>query len=139
MKQVLVFGTFDRLHEGHKYFLRQSKRHGNFLIVVVSRNITVKMQKGRVPMNDEKVRLESIKKLNVVDKALLGEKEISYNLIKKIKPDVICIGYDQMPLVQAKNILKSIGMRWVALKKIKAFKPKIYKSSLMHTKKIFKN
>ena len=41
MKKVLVFGTFDGLHEGHKDFLRQAKQYGDHLTVVVGRDSTV--------------------------------------------------------------------------------------------------
>ncbi len=132
MRKVLVFGTFDLLHKGHFYFLKQAKKYGDFLTVVVSRDINVKMQKGRLPANDEKIRLINIRRLKIANQSLLGERRISYHLIKKINPDVICIGYDQTPgMIQAKKILKRIGMSSVVLKKIKAYKPKIYKSSLV--------
>lgn len=135
MKRVLVFGTFDIIHKGHEYFLKQAKRYGNFLIAVVTRNINVKRQKGYTPVNNEKVRLKNIKKLKLVDKALLGEKSISYKLIEKLKPDVICIGYDQRPrMTEAKEILRKLSMKKVILKKIKAYKPTVYKSSLFQTR-----
>ena len=135
MKRVLVFGTFDFIHPGHKYFFRQAKKCGDFLIAVVTRDMNVKKQKDRFPVNDEKIRLQNVKKLKIVNKALLGERTISYNLIKKIKPDVICIGYDQEPSIyQAKEILRKLGMERIVLKRIKAFKPEIYKSSLVQKK-----
>ena len=31
MKKVLVFGTFDRLHPGHLYFLKNAKNMANCL------------------------------------------------------------------------------------------------------------
>jgi len=131
MKRVLVFGTFDVIHKGHEYFLKQAKRYGNFLVAVVTRDINVKRQKGYIPVNSEKVRLRNIKKLKLVDKTLLGEKKISYKLIEKLKPDVICIGYDQRPkIAETKKILNNLGMKKVILRKIKAYKPTIYKSSL---------
>lgn len=132
MKRVLVFGTFDILHKGHEYFLRHAKKYGDFLIVVVTRDINVKKQKGKFPVNNERIRLRNVKKLKIVDKAIFGEKIIHYKLIKKIKPDVICVGYDQEPSLKgAKKILKKINMDWIVLKRIKSFKPKIYKSSLV--------
>jgi len=39
---VMVFGTFDIFHQGHKYFSQQAKKYGKFLIVVIAHNATVK-------------------------------------------------------------------------------------------------
>ncbi|MCK5249408.1 MAG: adenylyltransferase/cytidyltransferase family protein, partial [Spirochaetaceae bacterium] len=38
MKTVLVFGTFDVIHPGHQWFLRNAARHGDRLVAVVSRD-----------------------------------------------------------------------------------------------------
>ena len=131
MKHVLVFGTFDIVHNGHKYFLKEAKKYGNHLTVVIARDVNVKKQKRRHPKNNEKIRLRNIKKLKIVDKAFLGERNITYNLLKKMNPDVICIGYDQKPsLSEARKILEKMKINAV-LKRIKKYKPEIYKTSLM--------
>lgn len=131
MKKVLVFGIFDKLHKGHISFLRQARRHGDFLVAVVTRDLNVKRQKGRRAAQREKVRAAAVRKF--ADKVLLGEKRITYELIRKISPDVICIGYDQRPSVsQARRILKKIGMEKITLKKMKPYKPSVYKSSLLN-------
>ena len=131
MKKVLVFGTFDGLHIGHLSFLEQARRHGDRLIVVVARDMNVKRSKGRRPLNDEKKRVASLKKF--ADRVILGERKVTYKLIKKISPDVICIGYDQNPSIsRARKILRRIGMGRVSLKKMKPYRPSVYKSSRLN-------
>jgi len=63
MKKTLVFGTFDILHPGHEYFLKEAKRHGDQLVVVVARDLTVKQVKKLMPDNNELERLKIVKKL----------------------------------------------------------------------------
>lgn len=131
MKKVLVFGTFDRLHRGHINFLDQARRHGDYIIAVVTRDENVKEQKGHLPV--ERCSTRAIKVRRFVDKVVVGEKDISYKLIKKIRPDIICIGYDQRPgITEARKILEKIGMEKVLVKKMKPYKPNIYKSSRLN-------
>jgi len=132
-KKVLVFGTFDIFHKGHESFLRQAKSHGDFLSIVVARDKTVKTVKGKLPRNKEKVRLENIKKSGLADRVVLGGLGDKHVIIKKIKPDVICIGYDQSAYVdKLEEKLIAFGLKNVKIKKLKPFKSDIYKSSLIH-------
>ncbi len=134
MKKVLVFGTFDILHEGHKYFLKKAKKHGNYLIVVIARDSTVEKVKNKTPKNNENERLKNIQKLDFVDKAVLGNLEDKYSIIKKIKPDIICLGYDQTYFTEnLENKLKEMRMECKIIR-LKAYKPEIYKSSLINNK-----
>jgi glycerol-3-phosphate cytidylyltransferase-like family protein len=64
-----------------------------------------------------------VKKNGVVDKAILGELTDKYAVIKKLKPNIICLGYDQKAFTEG---LKNFNIRVI---KLKSFKPKIYKSS----------
>ena len=95
MKKVMCFGTFDKLHPGHLSYLKQAKKHGDYLIVIVARDRNVLKIKKRDPKENEKERLKNIKKIDEVDKALLGEIKNKYNIVKKLKPDILCLGYDQ--------------------------------------------
>ena len=125
MKKVIVFGTFDLFHEGHKNFFAQAKKHGDRLIVVVARDKTVKLVKGELPINKEKVRQENVIKENIADEVILGGLKDKYEVIKKMEPDVICIGYDQKKFIEG---LKKIKLKIV---KLKSYKPSIYKSSIL--------
>jgi len=130
---VLVFGTFDIFHKGHENFLRQAKSHGGFLVVVVARDKTVETVKGKLPRNKEKVRLENIKKSKLADRVVLGSLGDKYAIIKKVEPDIICLGYDQDSYVDnLAEKLVAIGLKNVKIKRLKAFKPDIYKSSLIY-------
>lgn len=131
--KVLVFGTFDVFHGGHINFLKTAKRQGNFLVVVVARDKTVGTVKGRLPINKEESRLEKIKKSGLADEVILGGLKNKYAVIKKINPDVICIGYDQSAFVdKLEENLFANGFKNVKIKRLKAFKSDIYKSSLIN-------
>ena len=103
-KKVMCFGTFDLLHLGHINLLKQAKKHGNHLIVIVARDVNVVGKHKIVHAEDD--RLELIKTLNLVDEAFLGDKKDKLKPILKIKPDIICLGYDQeIDEIKLKEIL----------------------------------
>ena len=127
---VLVFGSFDVLHLGHLHFFTQAKKHGSKLAVVVARDSSIKKNKGRKPFFSENERVKLVDSLKQVDKAVLGNRHDHHKIIKKIKPDVIVLGYDQ--LVDLKKLFEKLasfglGTRVVRLKK--GFKQKKHKSS----------
>lgn len=133
MKKVIVFGTFDIFHKGHESFLRQARKYGDYLIVIIARNRTVKKVKGRAPKNDEKKRLITIKKTGLTEKVVLGNLNDMYAQIKKYKPDVIGLGYDQTSFVgKLQEKISSFGLKNTRIIRLKPFKPSIYKSSKMN-------
>jgi len=93
-RKVMIFGTFDVLHEGHMYVIKKAKKHGN-LTVVVSRDMTVKSLKGKFPRNNEQKRMYNLKKLKIIDSVVLGNFNDKYKIIEELKPELICLGYDQ--------------------------------------------
>ena len=93
----MATGTFDIIHPGHGYYLEESKKVGGKdarLVVVVARDATVRSRK-RIPVVDEKQRLEVVKMLNPVDEAYLGSESDMFKVVEQIKPDIITIGSDQ--------------------------------------------
>ena len=122
MKKVMVFGTFDILHEGHIDFFKQAKEHCDFLIAVVARDSTVK-QIGKRVIQNENERLKNVHRF--VDLAVLGGTGDKYEVIKKYRPDVICLGYDQTHFVEG---LSNIPVEVIRLK---PYQEHIFKSSLI--------
>lgn len=95
MKRVVAFGTFDILHPGHIAFLEAARRLGTNLTVVVARDATVRREKGRLPVFNERDRLRVVASLKSVDHATLGDRPDSWRILRRIRPDVIAVGYDQ--------------------------------------------
>ncbi|MBU1446257.1 adenylyltransferase/cytidyltransferase family protein [Patescibacteria group bacterium] len=127
----MVFGTFDVFHAGHDYFLKQAKMLGDYLIVIVARDHTVKNVKNEYPKHNEKDRLQIVKNNGTANKVLLGEKDDKYKAIKKYKPDIIALGYDQF--VFTYNLNKMIideGMNTKIIR-LESYRPDIYKSTLI--------
>jgi FAD synthetase len=98
-KIVLATGAFDLIHLGHVRFLEASKRRGGRgakLVVVVARDKTVLSRKGRMPILPEDQRRELVGSLRVVDKAILGHTHLDLlGILRKVKPDIVSVGYDQ--------------------------------------------
>ena len=129
-KKVLTFGTFDIFHKGHEFYLREARKHGNILNVVIARDSTVKQIKGKAPLNSESKRLAKIQSLDYVDNAFLGYEEDKYKIIEEIRPDIICLGYDQGFFTNnLKIILKKRGLNPKIIKFEKGFKTELYKTS----------
>jgi FAD synthetase len=87
------------LHLGHIKFLEEAKKAGGKdaeLIVIIARDSTVEENKGRKPIMSENQRRALVESLKVVDEAVLGfEKFDLGDVIERIKPDIIALGYDQ--------------------------------------------
>ncbi len=135
MKKVIVFGTFDYFHAGHENMLEQAKKLGDFLIVVVGRDETVKKIKGDSPENNENQRLKTIKKNPLVNKAILGDIKDKYQTIKKYRPDIIALGYDQFVFTyHLKKLLIDLKLN-AEIVRLNPYKTDIYKSSLIRENK----
>ncbi len=101
-KIVLASGVFDLLHLGHVKFLEEAKKAGSKdaeLIVIIARDSTVEKNKGRKPIMSENQRRALVESLKVVDEAVLGFEEFDIgDVIERIKPDVVALGYDQVDM-----------------------------------------
>jgi FAD synthetase len=103
-KKVLAAGVFDLLHYGHLRYLEEAKKlggEGAELIVVVARDSTVLRRKGRLPVMNERHRKELVAALKPVDRVILGGTDLdTTRVIRKVKPDIIALGYDQNDIAE---------------------------------------
>jgi len=129
--KTIVFGSFDPLHKGHLDFFRQAKTFGNYLVVVVARDETIRRLKGHEPRFSEGERLKAVKNESIVDKAILGDKKDYGRVLKREKPEAVCIGYDQEIPPGLKNLLKRYKIHTLA-----PYKSDLYKSSIISQKSI---
>jgi len=135
VKKVMVFGTFDIFHLGHRNFLKQARKWGDFLIVVIARDKTVLKVKKQRPAYNEKERLRIVQESDLADKVISGNLKDKYAVIEKYRPDVICLGYDQKFFVDdLESRLKDAGLRKILIERMRPYKENIYKSSKLKRK-----
>jgi len=131
MKTVMVFGSFDLLHEGHRYFFSEAKKLGERLVVVVALDSTIEKIKRKKPLYSQKERLAFVKQEKAVDVAVLGFEADKMRVVKNYMPNIIALGYDQDSFVL--QLQKTISeKKWdIKLVRISAYKPEQFKSSLL--------
>jgi len=130
-KKVMAFGTFDLFHIGHEECLKQAKKLGDYLIVVIARDETVKNVKGEYPIHNEKERLKSVKNSGYADKVILGNFTNKHQVIVKHKPNVIALGYDQFVFTQKiQTTLIQMNLDAEIIRMTPYF-PHVYKTSIL--------
>lgn len=70
-KVVITSGYFNPLHIGHINLIKEAKKLGDFLVVIVNNDEQVKI-KGSVPFMPEQERVEIIKALRYADDVVLS-------------------------------------------------------------------
>ena len=94
-KIVFTNGCFDLLHVGHIRYLFQAKKLGDFLIIGLNSDRSVKKLKGKDrPINSFEDRATLLSAINSVDLVIKFEEQTPENLIKDIAPDVLVKGGD---------------------------------------------
>lgn len=123
--KAMVFGVFDRLHAGHLYLLYHARLKGKELIVVIARDSVVRKMKGVAPEWNQNKRARAVQTTGLATRVVLGDaREGSYAVIKRHKPDVICLGYDQT------RLKKDLSNRFP---KIPLYTLRPYKADIFHT------
>jgi FAD synthetase len=130
---VLVFGTFDGIHEGHMHFLKEASKLGDLTVSVSSDENVITLKKHE-PVFKASLRKRKVLELKITDSVIIGEKGVeTWNHLKKIKPDIIALGYDQREL--KKSLMPLAKIYNFKIKVLKSFKPKIFHSRLLSIKK----
>lgn len=88
-------GCFDILHVGHARYLQKTKSLGDYSIVMLNSDTSVRMLKGEGrPINCEADRAELLSALSCVDYVVLFEEKSPAKLLEAIKPDIYTKGAD---------------------------------------------
>lgn len=135
MKKVMCFGTFDILHKGHEFYLREAKKLGDYLVVVVALDKTVLEVKDHAPKNNQDIRIKNLQQLGIADKIISGNPGDKLKVVEDETPEIICFGYDQKAFTDhAKEKLQQRGVKNTKVVRLPAYHPDKYKSSLLKAK-----
>ncbi len=95
---VMTNGCFDILHPGHVRYLQAARELGDWLVVAVNDDASVRRLKGaRRPVNPLRHRMEVLAGLGSVDWVVAFAEDTPERLIGKLKPDVLVKGGDYRP------------------------------------------
>ena len=94
-KIVFTNGCFDLLHHGHIFYLEKSRQLGDFLVVGLNSDDSVKRLKGSWrPIKTLESRKAVLAGLASVDMVIVFEEDTPLHLIQNIVPDVLVKGGD---------------------------------------------
>jgi D-beta-D-heptose 7-phosphate kinase / D-beta-D-heptose 1-phosphate adenosyltransferase len=94
-KIVFTNGCFDIIHLGHIKYLETAKSLGDILILGLNSDNSVTSLKGdERPITRQDDRAYILAALEAVDYVVIFEEDTPYNLIKKIKPNILVKGSD---------------------------------------------
>lgn len=122
--KIMVFGTFDDLHPGHRFLLGKATDRGD-VTVVVARDSNVHKFKGHAPLQREEVRSAAIKEAFPQATVMVGNASDFLAPVREVQPDLILLGYDQKlpPGITEADL-------GAPVERLEAFEPEIHKSSI---------
>jgi D-beta-D-heptose 7-phosphate kinase/D-beta-D-heptose 1-phosphate adenosyltransferase len=114
---VFTNGCFDLLHRGHVDLLAAARAEGDFLVVGLNDDASIRRLKGEdrpwVPAEDRAVVLAA---LAAVDLVVLFAEDTPRELLRELLPDVLVKGADYRPEeVAGKEEVEAAGGRVVIL------------------------
>ena len=122
-KIVFTNGCFDILHKGHLIYLHQSKDLGDYLIVGLNSDDSVRLLKGiDRPFNNQNVRAKNLLRLDYVDAVIIFNEETPRGLIKTLLPDILTKGGDyKMNQIVGSNTVTKNGGKVIILPHVKGY------------------
>ena len=115
--QTLCFtnGCFDILHPGHVQYLEDVRALGDFLVVGLNSDASVRRLKGPSrPLQDEWARARVLLGLRSVDAVVRFDEDTPLELIQALQPDLLAKGGDYSPEgVVGREVVEARGGRLV--------------------------
>jgi len=94
MKRIFTNGCFDVLHRGHIELLKYCKTLGHVIVGINSDDSIKRLKGNERPFFSQEDRIFMLNSCKYVDEIHIFDEDTPYNLIKKVKPDIIVKGGD---------------------------------------------
>ncbi len=125
----MIFGTFDGLHPGHHFLVKQAMSRGS-VTIVVGTDEHIALIKGRTPLESLEKRMSTLRRTFPTARIIAGSSDDFLAPLRTEKPDLILLGYDQK--LPPGISLDALTCPW---ERAEALKPELYKSSLLPRKR----
>ncbi len=121
--QRIVFtnGCFDILHYGHVKYLEDAKKIGDYLVVAINSDSSIKKIKAKNrPVVKEADRQRVVAALGCVDFVVLFNEDNPLKVIQALKPDILIKGSDwKKHKIIGAEFVQSYGGKVLTLKLVK--------------------
>jgi rfaE bifunctional protein nucleotidyltransferase chain/domain len=109
-KIVFTNGVYDLIHAGHVTLLEKAKRLGDILVLGINTDASVKRLKGPTrPIANQSDRAQVLAALQAVDYITFFGEDTPYELIQKLKPDILVKGGDYSTgQIVGRNLVKKV-------------------------------
>jgi D-beta-D-heptose 7-phosphate kinase/D-beta-D-heptose 1-phosphate adenosyltransferase len=92
---IFTNGCFDLLHVGHIELIKYAKSLGDYLVVGINSDNSVKKIKGLSrPINNQITRKIILESIRYVDEVIIFDEDTPLKIIKEIQPQIIVKGGD---------------------------------------------
>lgn len=110
-KLVFTNGCFDILHRGHVSYLNRAKALGDYLVVALNSDDSVRRLKGEGrPINKLEDRAFVVANLKAVDFVVSFDEDTPFEIISAIIPDVLVKGGDwQVDQIVGRDVVEANG------------------------------
>ena len=139
---AIIFGVFDRLHDGHRFFLREvhnllkDDEKQKIITVIVTPDVVAEARKGKnINRQSQTVRCQVLKSFCDGLTIVMGdEKEGEYSMLrKKLSSQIICLGYDQQKLLtDLTERMNKCTLPRLSIRIIDSFQPDKLHTSLLY-------
>lgn len=124
-KETIIFtnGCFDILHAGHVSYLQKAKSLGDFLVIGLNSDASVRKLKGKKkPFVSQKNRAKVLSALACVDFIVIFDTLTPLNLIEAVKPNILVKGGDwKIKDIVGSGFVRSYGGSVKSLPYVKGF------------------
>ncbi len=122
-KIVFTNGCFDILHKGHIQYLAEASDLGDYLVVGLNTDTSVKKLKGNGrPYLDQESRVLTLASLKFVSFIVLFDEETPLELIQQIRPDILVKGADyKSEEIVGSDFVKQYGGEVVTLDLVEGY------------------
>lgn len=94
-KVVFTNGVFDILHTGHMSLLNQAKANGDYLIVAINSDESVRKLKGpNRPIFNQNQRAQMLSSLAQVDAVVIFSESTPFEILQALRPNILVKGAD---------------------------------------------
>ena len=134
-KQVMIFGCFDGLHNGHYSFIEQAQALAEHVIAVLTPDELFASLKNHVACKNFAERKAALIAAKPEITVIGGDATLSsYGVIRQYRPDCILCGYDQEALQNDLQRFLAANALDIPVLTAQPFEPERYHSSLLRNK-----